>query len=452
MRERLRSAASWIARQEPAFVLLAAPLLLFPAQRPAWTAGALGVLAVVWLLRWAALGRPAVATPMDVALLVFALMIPVAVWVSPFPDLTLPKLTGLILGLAAFRAVTNAVRTPAEAWPAVAVFLLLGLGFVLVGAAGAFWPNKIGLLRPVLARLPRLVHDLPGTEYGVHPNELGGTVLFFLPVALALVVGRRAGGGAGLAARVAGLLAVVVMGAVLVLSQSRSAWVGALAGLAVVAWLRWRRARWLILVAGAVLLVWLLVMAPELSVQVAQQGPDSRTLVDAGSLGERSGPLLRAVDMIAKFPITGSGLGAFRLLAHLFGPVPLSRPDPDIAHAHNVFLQVGVDLGIPGLVAYLALLGIALWCAWQVLCRGETPLAWLAIGIVGSLVAFHVYGLADTIALGAKPGLGFWMLLGLAAAAWQVPQEAADAPAGLGVDAASPGAEEAADVPQEGTA
>ena len=38
------------------------------------------------------------------------------------------------------------------------------------------------------------------------------------------------------------------------------------------------------------------------------------------------------------------------------------------------------------------------------------PFAWLASGIAGSLVAFHAYGLADTVALGAKPGLALWLL------------------------------------------
>ena len=41
---------------------------------------------------------------------------------------------------------------------------------------------------------------------------------------------------------------------------------------------------------------------------------------------------------------------------------------------------------------------------------------WLGLGIVGSLVAFHVYGMTDAIALGAKPGVAFWMLLAMAAA------------------------------------
>lgn len=419
----LRGAAHWIARAEPVLVLLAAPALLFPAQRPAWTGVALGGLVVVWVLRWAAMGRPGTPTPMDITLLLFVLMIPVAAWASPFPDLTLPKLTGLILGLAAFRATTNTVRSRSDLWLAAGVFLLLGLGFVLVGAAGAYWPSKISLLQPILAGIPRLVHDLPGTEYGVHPNELGGTVLFFLPVALSLVLGRRIEGSwASLAARTGALLLSVVLAIVLVLSQSRSAWMGGLAGLAIVAVLRWRRARWPIVALTLALLAWLWIMAPTLWVEMGQPGPDSRTVFDPGSLAERSGPWVRALDMVGQFPITGSGLGAFRQMAHLFGPVPLAKADPDIAHAHNVFLQVAVDVGIPGLVAYVALLGTALWCAVQVLRRGEVGLSALAIGIVGSLVAFHVYGLADTIALGAKPGLAFWLLLALAAAAWGVGQ------------------------------
>ncbi|MGB5060470.1 MAG: hypothetical protein WBO48_17355, partial [Candidatus Promineifilaceae bacterium] len=39
----------------------------------------------------------------------------------------------------------------------------------------------------------------------------------------------------------------------------------------------------------------------------------------------------------------------------------------------------------------------------------------LVIGLAGSLAAYFVYGLLDTVALGAKPGFIFWMLLGVVA-------------------------------------
>jgi putative inorganic carbon (HCO3(-)) transporter len=86
----------------------------------------------------------------------------------------------------------------------------------------------------------------------------------------------------------------------------------------------------------------------------------------------------------------------------------------DIAHAHNQFLQVGVDLGIPGLIAYIAIwLGLVgmLQQSWQL---ANEPLSRLFIvGFTASLVASFVFGLTDTVALGAKPGFMFWFLLGL---------------------------------------
>jgi hypothetical protein len=42
------------------------------------------------------------------------------------------------------------------------------------------------------------------------------------------------------------------------------------------------------------------------------------------------------------------------------------------------------------------------------------------VAVVGALAAFHIYGLTDTVALGAKPGLALWMLLALAAALWRL--------------------------------
>jgi putative inorganic carbon (HCO3(-)) transporter len=143
-------------------------------------------------------------------------------------------------------------------------------------------------------------------------------------------------------------------------------------------------------------------------------------LLDVDKLKGRPGIWSQALDAIRQFPLTGVGLGAFRQVAHLFGPVTPSQPDVDIAHAHNVFLQVGVDLGIPGLVGYVALIGAALWCCVQTSQVNESRFGWLATGIASALLGFHVYGLTDTIALGAKPGVVFWLLLGLAVGAWQV--------------------------------
>jgi putative inorganic carbon (HCO3(-)) transporter len=110
------------------------------------------------------------------------------------------------------------------------------------------------------------------------------------------------------------------------------------------------------------------------------------------------------------------GFNTFRLLVPILYPLYVVQPAADIAHAHNHLLQVGLDLGIPGLVAYLAIwldaAGV-LSVAWR--SSSQDWLRILTLGFAGSLLAYFIFGLTDTIALGARPGFMLWLLFGLAA-------------------------------------
>jgi O-antigen ligase len=99
----------------------------------------------------------------------------------------------------------------------------------------------------------------------------------------------------------------------------------------------------------------------------------------------------------------------------VFYPLYFVSPDFDIAHAHNEFLQAALDLGLPGLIAFLAVYIIAFWMLREIWRAAPSPLPtrMLALGLGGGLFAHVIYGLTDAVALGAKPGVLFWMLLGL---------------------------------------
>ena len=124
----------------------------------------------------------------------------------------------------------------------------------------------------------------------------------------------------------------------------------------------------------------------------------------------------RALYALQDFPFTGVGLGAFRRVVNVLYPLFLMPPDVDIAHSHNMFLQVGVDLGLIGLVGYVALLIVAAASAWQIASTGRGFAPYLALGALAALIGLHVYGLADALALGSKPSVIFWVVLGLVAA------------------------------------
>ena len=414
-------------------VALAAPALIFPDVSPVATGIALVTLVILWLVRWGVCGQPWPVTPLNGALFLFVVMIPVGIWASAMPELTRPKATGLILGLAVFRVVALTVRsTRIFSW-ALVVGFLLGGGIIGVGLLSVQWPAKMGGLETLTQYLPRLIESLPGLRSsGVSPNQLAGVLTFYLPWAAALVIGLfHSQNRAPISMLVGSVIFLVGAAFALLLTQSRGGWIGGLAGLLALGTLwgltatrRWAQGVGLSLPMLAVVatLGILLYVGPQRVGELVFGATEGsvETAVGSISIQGRIEIWSRAVYALQDFPFTGCGLGAFRRVVHILYPLFTIPPDHDIAHAHNIFLQTALDLGYPGLIGYLAILGLAGFTCWRAAQRAARQGAVLvqaaALGLVGGLVGLHVYGLADALALGSKPAVAFWFVLGLIAA------------------------------------
>ncbi len=400
---------------EAGVLLAAAPFLLFPTQIYMGTCLALVLLAVVWLLR----ARRFPVTPFNLTLLLWSLALLVGMAVTADPAETLPKATGLILGLAVWRyAALYLAERRRLVWGWLA-YVLLSLGFALLGVLSANWQSKVPLLGAVVARLPANLLQLPGAPAeGVQLNQLAGTLLLILPLLLSLPFVWR-----NWLQRAAWLLLTLTLLLMLLFSQSRSGWLGMIAGILVLLAL-WqqaaelpatrRRLVWLLLgiiLAGGVLALWI---GPEQWQQIIEEPPRQTAVGTLTTIRFRLELWTWAVAGIQDFPFSGMGLGSFRQAVWRF--YPLSIPSSyDIAHAHNIFLQVALDLGLPGLIAYLGLLLVAAHTGWRTARRDPALRPW-SIGLLAGLAALHVYGLTDALAPGSKPALLFWLALGLLAA------------------------------------
>ena len=431
-----KNALFWV---ETALLALSAPFLLFPTLVIPATVGVLLASVLWWLARWGVDRQPLPTTPFNGALLLWGITVAVGIAVTAYPDLTLPKATGLILGLAAWRYLALTVRDRRGLRWAVAGLVLIGLAVAALGALGARWTVKIPGLQPLLARLPERLLALPESpEGGINANQLAGAMVFYLPLALAWLLGTlRFAKPAGRATRViaramGGLAGVAAAGGLLVLTQSRSGWIGGALGVLALLFLwglssncRWgRRIAWgllaVTLVAGGVVAA--AIDPAQLSGLWETPGGVS-TDVGNLSLASRVEIWSRALYAVQDFPFTGCGLGTFRQVVWVLYPPFTLLPGSDFAHAHNIFLQVAVDTGIPGLVAYLALLGIAGAVGWRV-AKDDPRSRPLALGLVAGLIALHTYGLTDALAPGSKPGVILWCALGLLAAAARLGPEA----------------------------
>jgi O-antigen ligase len=115
---------------------------------------------------------------------------------------------------------------------------------------------------------------------------------------------------------------------------------------------------------------------------------------------------------IQDHPIAGLGLNVFRKVVLTRYPGFPALPGEEPAHVHNHLLQAAIDLGLPGLVAYLALWNVAGWLLVRVHRRSSVrAFRALASGLGVGLIAHFVFGMADVIPLGSKVGVLFWLTL-----------------------------------------
>jgi putative inorganic carbon (HCO3(-)) transporter len=372
---------------------------------------ALVLLMLFWPLRRLAYGRWTRRSPADLGILALAILGVLTLWVSPLPAKSLPQVYRLLVGIGFYYAVVNSIRRRAHLKAAILAVLLAALGLSAFALISVDWTQtKLPFLPPAIyERFLLLVAD------SVHPNVLAGTLVILLAglSALPLWGWRRlpVGSYALLLILLAGVLGL------LVLSQSRGSLIALGAALLVLAALRWRWGWTLSVLAGAAavaLFGWIgsQTVLDSIFAGASLDGLDGRFEIWA-----------RAVYMIQDFPFTGVGLGLYGQAADLLYPFFRLEAAP-VAHAHNLFLQIGADLGLPGLIAWLSVHLLVFAAGWNIFLRGRALDSALFSGLGAGVLAFQaaltVHGLFDAVTWGmVRPAPLVWGIWGLAFAGWR---------------------------------
>lgn len=415
MQGRVQTTAASLAALEIWLVACACVAgMIWPAALPV----ALALVGCFWLARWVAFGRLSVRTAGDWAIGLLVLMILVTGWTTVLPEVTRPQVYRLLIGIAAYYAIANWTNSLARLRTLAVGLTATGLLLALSSAVGVKWiaGEKLTFIpEAVYQRLPLLLAD------PIHPNIMAGVLVVLLPFALGplLFAWRQL----HQAERVLGVLAAASMLVVVVLTKSRGGLLALAATLVLLAVLRWRHG-WL--AALLALATGVLALGRLGAGQVVKALTETQTL---GGLAGRLEVWSRALSMIQDFPFTGIGMGTFKQVANILYPFFLAGPDADVPHAHNLYLQVAVDLGLPGLVAWLALFGLVCAAAWRVYRQGQSGrlpyLAGLGAGLLCAQVALAVHGLLDAPTWGTRPAVVVWALWGAAMVAYSLSLRAA---------------------------
>ncbi len=405
----MRTVADFVANHELTLLGLAAPLLLFPG---VWSVPGVALIALTWVWRRLSRGHLSVRTGMDVPILILLVMAVVSLVPSVAPELSLNRLCLYFLGVSLFYGMANGLRTERQIHYAGIVLVLLGLAVAVLSLLGTDWSIGTLIEAPAIyGRLPGpVIRGLPGSgvieEYDLfNPRVVAGALAIILPVPLAYLVF-----GKGWKLRLLSGLTALVMAVVLFLTQAPQGLLGLAAALLLIAvW----RSRWF-LPGMALGLLGLLLAWRFLAV-----GPTVGHWLSPGTLDALNfGLYSRAVNgawgiaMVRDMPFTGPGLNTFPVIDGLYSGGGGHAP-----HAHNVLIQTAVDLGVPGLLGLLALLGtFAYTVARAYRASRQRNQRALLLGICAAVLAWLTYGLLDSITLGHKPAMALWVMLGVVAA------------------------------------
>jgi O-antigen ligase/tetratricopeptide (TPR) repeat protein len=255
-----------------------------------------------------------------------------------------------------------------------------------------------------------------------HPVALGAILGMSLPFTATFAIDAPARGS-----RVCWTIVAAILGAALLVTQSRGPWIGSACGSLVLLRLRARRfgrpaparpSRVREVATAAIVMAVLIGLA---AVEAARGGGLSRRVASFTALRQDASLLNRlplysaALRMIEERPLVGGGLDTFATVYPRYRErEPATMPADAMPNApHNGYLQLATATGVPGLTAYVCLIFIVLRrlirtnAATRV--GGEAS---LAAACAASICVFLIQDLSGWSQFALN--LCFWLVLGVA--------------------------------------
>lgn len=209
-----------------------------------------------------------------------------------------------------------------------------------------------------------------------------------------------------------GLLLGLVLScaACLVMTYSRGAWVSLFAVFAAFGFWYNRKMFWLLLIVPLIVLF-------------AHNGVLERLLSIANPTDTSSTLRLALWEstwaMILDHPLLGIGWGAYYLVYPNYDFFVLSGAK--IFHAHNMYLNIAAEIGIPGFLTFMYIFYGHAKIALRLCQQSRDPyISGLMLGTVAAIFGLVVSGITDYILFNIQMSMFFWLLNALISQSWRL--------------------------------
>ncbi|MBI3241214.1 MAG: O-antigen ligase family protein [Chloroflexi bacterium] len=337
--------------------------------------------------------------PLDLSILLFVIISAASLFVADVRGVAIREFRVIVLEPALFYLLLRLAPLDQKGIWRIADFFLLGAALVAaIGLGNLVTGTNLITAEGGVARIRSVFGS---------PNNLGLFLGRALPIAVAVALLSRPGWR-----RLLYALAASLIGVAIILSFSKGALLlGVPAALATIL-IFWGGRRAALALAG-------LAAAGGAALIPLSRHPRFADLLNltSGTSFFRLQLWRSALAMFADHPVLGVGLDNFLYAYRGKYILPEAWQEPNLPHAHNVFLDALTRLGLLGLLAFLALFASFFSTARDTLRRLTDPgLRALTIGLIASMVNTLAHGLVDTGYWFVDLAFVFMMTLGLMAA------------------------------------
>jgi putative inorganic carbon (HCO3(-)) transporter len=134
---------------------------------------------------------------------------------------------------------------------------------------------------------------------------------------------------------------------------------------------------------------------------------------DRGSAESRLPQFKVAYSIIKDNPLVGVGINNYTEVMDDYDTTPEGIRTYTPHAVHNIFLHIGAEMGVFGLIAFMLLICAIFVEGMKHILSNDDFAAYAVIGMLGGIIAFLVHGLADTANIGGKLYMFVWFFTGM---------------------------------------
>ncbi len=348
-----------------------------------------------------------VRTPFGFPVIILILTGLISISVALNRNASLIALLCAVIAIIMFYLIVIYMRFKPEHCKIIISLVIISFSIIIIAGLLQFIFNKYSTWMDVTLPNGTVEHRGRLNSFFIFPNSFSASIVLVLPLIFSAIFLKKL----NLFYKII-LFMLFAMGIFCLISTySRAGWIGFAVAAVVIIYLLGQKKRFILIP----LIVFILI---SLSLLLCIHKETLKSYVFHNySDKSRQFIFVKSLKMLKEHPLTGIGIGNFHYVYPLYMlpgeetlPEEVSRP----WHAHNLFLNMAVEMGLPGLIAFLWFI-LSIFMQIRMSITEDMEYKEILYGIIAGLTGFLIFNQIDFVMGDVKSGIYFFIILAFGA-------------------------------------